>query len=180
MMAQLLTAVKRGFKTGSMPWPETHDISVYIVKCSHYQVRNASPCIRPGTGTGISSSHQGKGSYHPKSSHFLLQAPEKGCGHVQHHNGFWFQTSGSNAVKSILKTERTRVFWAIPRSWGQVQSFINFPYQDTSVMTREISSDEDTLMLVCRRSELQLPYTGISTENVNNKMDTWTTKCDNS
>ena len=122
MTAQLLSAVKRCFKTGSMPWSVTDDISVYIAKCSQCQVRSVSPHIGPCTATGISFSHQGKGRYHPTSSCFLLQAPEKGWGHVQHPNGFWFQTYGSNAVKSMLKTERTRVFWALPRSL-EVQFF---------------------------------------------------------
>lgn len=85
MMAQLLSAVKRGFKTGIMPWPVTHDISVYIAKCSQCQV--PSPHTGPCTGMGISSSHQGKGSYHP-CSRFLLQAPAKGCRYVQHPNSF--------------------------------------------------------------------------------------------
>lgn len=120
-----------------------YDISVSIAKCSECQVRSAASRTGPCTGTGISSFHQGKGSNHPTSSCFLPQAPEKGCGHVQHLNVFLFQTYG---VGTTLTTERTHVFW-YPKESGSLV-FIRFPYQDTSVTTRETCSHEDALISI--------------------------------
>lgn len=56
----------------------------------------------------ISSSHQGKGSYHPASLHFLLRAPEKGCGHVQLPRGLWFKHIAVMQPNSCLKLRGLR------------------------------------------------------------------------